>query len=218
MENKLDFWTRRLFSHVSQSQILYPLIWGKNSYPLKSSVDQKQGEKCSRSENGTPPLKLLSYQHFVFIMLTGFAVVTVGARVLAESTVVPFDPFSAYADIFPGQSMTAVKARGLLCRDVMYQIHEEVCTLTTTSGDITGVNVTISTDIIRLITFTMRENSLNVGDLLLLTGVRNFNTYPEVAFFFSIKGLIIAYTGPVAKPFLFRPVRTVSFEYRSVSK
>ncbi len=213
MENTPDFWVRRLFNRVSQSKIPDMLVFGKRRYPHKSSLDQKQDDQYSRSENVIPPLKLLPYLQFAILMVTGFAVATVGARVLAESTIAPIDPFSAYADIFPGQYMRDVQARGFLCNNHsdFYPVHVEFCYFTPLSGRVYGVYVIASENIIRQTTFTMRDDSLKLGDLVLLTESRDLHSYLQEVIFFSNKGFSISLTDTAAHRYLFRPVWSISF-------
>jgi hypothetical protein len=147
-------------------------------------------------------------------MVTGFAVVTIGVKVLSKPIVAPFDPFSAYVDIFPGQHMSAVRARGFLCNSTYDYYHDpavEDCTFTPAAGVISGVNVAVSEDVIRQITFTMRENSLKVGDLVLLMAVQHFHAYTHDVFFFFGKKFVRVSTSAVGSPSMIRPVWSVSF-------
>ena len=136
METKLDFGTRRLFRHVLPSQM--PLIWSS----LKSSVEPKQGERRSQSENDTLPLKWLPYLRFAFLMVCGFTMAIFGDSVLSKPMVAPVDPFSAYVDIFPGQSVSAVHARGFVCRSA-YNFDrdpmEGVCTFTPAADIVSNI-------------------------------------------------------------------------------
>jgi len=219
METKLDFWTRRLFRRVSLSQILLMVIWDKSNYPIESLADQKLGGKCSPSENHTPPLKRLPYLQFAFIIITGFAVVTIGVRVLSKPMVAPVDLFSGYMDIFPGQSVSAVKARGFLCRSA-YNFDrdpmEEVCAFTPAADIVSNIYVTASKDVIRQITFRMRENALTVGDLLLLMDVHHFHTYAHNIFFPFGKNFVAVWVDSLGNPSPFHLVWSVSFIDTSV--
>ena len=94
MENKLNFWTQRLSCRVSIGQMLHTLNWVTRDYSHKSSVEQEHDESCSQSENVIQPLKRLPYLHFVFILLSCFAVAVIGVKVLTKPMVTTFDPFS----------------------------------------------------------------------------------------------------------------------------
>ncbi len=221
MENKLNFWTQRLSRRVSISQMLHIVIWDKSSYPIESSADQKLGGKYSQSENTIQPLKRLPYLHFVFILLSGFAVAVIGVKVLTKPMVATFDPFSVYMDIFPGQPKNAVETKGFVCRSADFSYYEpsgEYCTFTPAAGIISTISVTVSADVIHKITFTMRDESLDAGDLLLLTEARRFHIYPKAVFILSTRGFVRGLTSSAAIPSIIRPVWSVTFTDAYVSK
>jgi len=162
----------------------------------------------------TPSLILPPYLRIAFIILSGFATVSVGVGVLAGYRT-PLNPFSIFADVFPGQPRSAVAARGFSCPASFFFITEpgltdETCFLNPTAGPFFQVSVITSQDLIRHITFTLRENTLTLGDLAALWGMPEVHEYGHAAFFmWSNSGVIattIAYTGEFS---LFLPVRTV---------
>jgi hypothetical protein len=146
-------------------------------------------------------------------MVTGFVVTTIGAKILSKPIVAPFDPFSVYVDIFPRQSMSAVEAKDFLCQTPHNIYHHPVhkyCYLMP-AGIISSIKVALSDDVISQITFTMRENSLKVGDLVLLTENQYFRAYSQEVCFHESEGCVIGLTSTAAQRFLFRPVRSVTF-------
>jgi len=85
----------------------------------------------------------------VSIMVGGFAVAILGVRAVAQSipTTPAPNPFPAYADVYPGQPMSAVETRGFSCQysyDLYHRpsdVHrptEASCVFTPASGMFSG--------------------------------------------------------------------------------
>ena len=122
-------------------------------------------------ESRFPSFRLRPYLLVVFVLVTGLTVINIGARALAEYTMPPSNPFSSFADIFPGQPRNALETRGFSCSIVPYSdIPNEYCYFYPTTGAFSKVSVLVSKDVIRITSFILSENALNMGDLMLLWG------------------------------------------------
>lgn len=145
-------------------------------------------------------------------MLIGFMVVNSFARIVAQNTPEPVNPFLEYADIFNGANTSAVAAHGLTCRQNTYeQVLSQRCIILPDTGAFSQIEVTFATDIIRKITFIMRDNRLRFGNTVLFFGVPHSAPQAHQQFFFWRKSLVMVSTTTLAYPRLVRPVVQVSF-------
>jgi hypothetical protein len=165
-----------------------------------------------QSKRDTLTRKRSLYLQFVFSMVIGFTAVNTITRALARYTTPPANPFSAFADIFPGQLESAIdlqimfrraglrpapteipelflniysETRARSCQRVHTSPYtpQESCTFTPAEGVFSSIYITFSRGIIRQTTFTLRHNTFRVGDLALFLGTRNFRTVPHILFF-----------------------------------
>ena len=169
-----------------------------------------------QSINVAPSFKFLPYLRLALILLSGLALTNLGMRAFAQSTqfsAPPPNPFLEYADIFPGQPISAVEARTFSCwsNHNYYDSLERACSSELTSGVFATVDMLTSDDTIREITFTLRENIFNVGNLVLLFGNPNFRAYPHKVFFFWNNLFVIVSTSVTGNPAAIRPVWSVTF-------
>lgn len=109
------------------------------------------------------------------IMVAPFTILIISARVLGASRPLPPDPFSAYADVFPGQPRSAATAFGFSCPASYFnpdtaRFPVETCVFWPATGPFSQIRVTIWDGIIRRLDFAVRENSLTLGDSLFLWG------------------------------------------------
>ena len=171
------------------------------------------------SVNPIPRLRLSPLLLMVFVMVVGFGVVIIGAKAVAQYTPLPSNPFPAYADVFPGQPASALETRAFSCQQEQdydrdhYNLPEELyCTFTPTAGVFSYVAVKIYEDIIYQVTFTIRERSLQVGDLEMFLKMLKLHTLHRAAYFFLPGSFVIARTAGYTGQFsLFLPVWSVSF-------
>ena len=104
----------------------------------------------------------------IVILWAAFAVVNVGARGLAQHLQPPLNPFSTYADIFPGQPASAIETRAFSCQsnyDYYAAPTEETCIFIPTEGFFSSVEALISEGKIHDLTFISRDNTLQFGTL-----------------------------------------------------
>lgn len=167
-----------------------------------------------QSVSHIPRLRLSPRLLTVVIMLIGFGVVNMGLMVLARYTPTPTNPFPAYADVFPGQPMSSVKARAFSCSmDYDYYLYAATeCTLTPAEGIMSSIGVIVSGGIIHQITFIMRDNTLQTGDLARFLETPIVHRLYRTAYFFLPASLVRAETIGHGEQFsLFLPVWSVTF-------
>lgn len=87
------------------------------------------------------------------------------------------EPFSAFADVYPGQSVDPLKleARGFACRDNTLPSPADIsqdCQRTLPGGMFSQINLMIWDGVVQRLDLKVRENGLNIGDLALRWGSR----------------------------------------------
>lgn len=185
-------------------------------------MEQIIRERTYRQLESCPPrLRPSPLLLIVFILLIGFAAVTMAVRLVAQYSIAPANPFPAYADVFPGQPVSAVKARPFSCWSDYKYYHNptegddptaESCIFTPASGIFSSVQVIISEGIIRQSIFLMRDSTLQVGDLALFLEMPAIRDFYHVVYFASSKGFVSVKTIDPAKRFsFFLPVWSISF-------
>ena len=121
--------------------------------------------------------KLPSNLLVVFCIWIGIATVSITAVTICRSAPPPPSPFASFADVFPGQPRSAVEARRFSCVTGSYNGSEgapnEHCTLNSATGVFSQVSVGIYKDVVQSIYFTSHDNTIRVGDLMLLWGQGN---------------------------------------------
>jgi hypothetical protein len=95
--------------------------------------------------------------------------VVIGIAVLARPTESPPNPFIDYADFLPGQFWSAGVAQAFRCNTDIAG-GNAYCFLSPADGAFSDIGVTIAGDQITQTAFTLRENTLKVGDLASLWG------------------------------------------------
>jgi hypothetical protein len=166
-------------------------------------------------ETYRPRLKLSPLLLITFIMLLGFTLLTMSVQALAQSSLHPPNPFTSYTDVFPGQPAAAVVIRGFSCEDYYndYRDPEQAhCTISLSRGAFSTVQLIVSVGIIRQITFTLRDNTLQMGDLQLLLDMPAIRTRYQGAHFSLPDAYVRAKTTGFVRRFsLFLPVQNISF-------
>jgi hypothetical protein len=149
------------------------------------------------------------------MMFIGFAVVNLGVSAWAHYTPSPSNPFLAYASVFPGQPASAVEAMAFSCRETYAYYHhpeEMYCTFTPTADVFSYVEVVVYGSNISKITFTMRDISLQVGDLMNFLEMPAVHRSHNVEYFFLPESLVIARTiDHIGQSFLLARVWSISF-------
>lgn len=124
----------------------------------------------------------------------------------------PSNPFALFADIFPGQPQIAVETRRFQCTNGLYSyLTNTYCNLALPTGFFSQVSVVIGDGLINEISFRLREETLRVGDLMVLWGIPTVREYPHSVYFYwtdlNIFALVVDYTGQFS---LYLPVQQVS--------
>ena len=133
-------------------------------------------------------LHLPRYLLAMLLLLLACTGVTLSVWGLGHSPQLPPNPFISFADVFPGQPRSAVVSRGFSCLTSAYSGYSEspneICSLWPKDGLFSQVSVGINQDIVQNILFTLHENTLRIGDLMLLWGQQDFHMYNGAGYFF----------------------------------
>jgi hypothetical protein len=157
-----------------------------------------------------PRLRLSPFLLIVVITLVGFAVVTISASLVAQYRPTPHNPFPAYADVFPGQPASAVEARAFSCQN--YAPAETSCIFTPAAGAFLSVQAVMSEDKIHDLTFVLRDNTLQVGDLEMFLKMPTLHTLYRAAYFYLPGSFVRVRTAAYSGQFsLFLPILSISF-------
>jgi hypothetical protein len=152
----------------------------------------------------------------IFVLLSGFTVINLSVRAVAQNMPTPPNPFTAYADVFPGQPESVIEAMAYSCfTDASHYDHDPIeqrCVLSPAIGTFSDVEVIISEGIIRQITFTLRDNTLQAGNLEIFLEMPAIHVFDHVAHFILPKSFVMTQTSNYAGRFsYFLPVWSVSF-------
>jgi hypothetical protein len=119
-------------------------------------------------------------------MIGGFGVILIGMSGLMHTNSLPVNPFTAYADVFPGQPSDAVKAHGFSCplRDFNYYqgMSEMYCRKTSKVAPFTSIDVVYASGVIRRLSFEIRESTFTVGDVAMFLNLVELQNYRGVLF------------------------------------
>ncbi len=171
-----------------------------------------------QSASADAPSRRSLYLRFVVILLAGFGLTNVGVAAFAQS-IQPVrassNPFLEYADIFPGHTLSETPARPFFCWTSNSYNHawEVSCRFTPASEVFSRVEIILANGIIRQTSFTLRDNLLNVGELVLLFDEPRFRAYPGIAFFFWSNLFVLVSTTATGNPAAIRPVWSVTFTH-----
>ncbi|MEZ4671228.1 MAG: hypothetical protein R3E39_25265 [Anaerolineae bacterium] len=135
-------------------------------------------------------VRLFFFRPFLSLALlfvTVFTVAGIGVSVAGHSSQPLVDAFNSYLDIFPGQPISAVVERGFCCRLVENYYTtptEEHFALIPPTGIFSIIEVVASSQSVQKVKFTLNENALRLGDLLLIFELPVFHSYPQITFTF----------------------------------
>lgn len=184
--------------------------------PLSEQPKKRQFPQTSSRPQWEQPIPARKLIIFIFNVLIGFTVVSIGARALAQHALPPANPFVSYADILPGQFVGALKGRGFSCvpHDNYFNyfgLPRMRCALDFTTGMFSRVWVIISSSgMIEEANFILRDDTFRVGDLVLLLGAPfNRDASSRVDFYRDSK-YVVASTG-VRQPSPLSPLLKVTF-------
>lgn len=153
----------------------------------------------------------------VLIMASGFAAANVAIVVMARTALpvqAPLNPFLEYADVFPGQPMAALQSRPVLCsssNNYYNRPAEHLCGMDVDSPLFSRVEPVVLNGYITKTTFTLRDDTLKIGDLVLMLGAPRFGVYPRKTFLFWNNYFVMISTTATGHPPALRPVWSVTF-------
>lgn len=163
----------------------------------------------------------LLFMPLLYVMTTlsiGLGMVSFTVAALSRPELPSPDPFSAYANIFPGQPERAIGGLGFSCasdgRKYYGSAQETRCQLDMAAGSFSNIAVTTSEGVIREIRFAIRDDTLRVGDLAVLLKLPDFQAHRMgYGASFSWNGrIVLALVGGETETFShFRAVRWVKF-------
>ncbi len=128
-------------------------------------------------------LQLTLYRRLMFGVLLGVMVIVAGALALTRLVQPPTNPFSAFSDLFGSDARQAALARGFTCQDMMFPSHTQTlssyCAQRNTDKMFSGIFLRMSGNTTREISFSLRDNTLTLGDLASLWGEPAIRLYCE---------------------------------------
>ncbi len=143
----------------------------RNAYSVLSSAIQGQINMTHRAIVSAAVVQTKAIpRRFILLVSVGLAIAGLLALefgVMAGYAQPASSPFSPYADVMPGQPLTAAQGAGFVCESIPYHID---CSQRPTSGPFARISAIITHNDIENVHFTVRANTLTVGDLILLWG------------------------------------------------
>src|SRR5262245_27150906 len=106
-----------------------------------------------------PVVKSPLYLVVVVFAVGGFTLMSLSVKAAIRFMPVPFDWFTAYADVFPGNPRSALHARGFSCPASAYGAYrasQETCFLQLKEGVFSAITVLVSEESVLQISFAMR--------------------------------------------------------------
>ena len=112
------------------------------------------------------------YLRFMLGVSIGVAILVLAMTALTRFAQSPSNPFSAYTDILPGQPRSALVMRGFSCsyeHEITIEPFQspisQFCRLRPETGVFDLIGVILDDNVIKQVTFSLRDHSLTVGDL-----------------------------------------------------
>jgi hypothetical protein len=120
----------------------------------------------------TITIRLPHYIWLIFYLLTGITISVTGVSMAAYREV--SNPFAAFNDLFGDNARQAALARGFTCRDTrsggLARTMSDYCAQRDIDEMFSGISMRMSGESAVEISFSLRENTLSLGDLVLLWG------------------------------------------------
>jgi hypothetical protein len=123
-------------------------------------------------------------------MISGFGLIILSVLGSMRDAELPHNPFTAYADVFPGQPIQALNAHGFVCSSPDYSYRhdpaETHCVLRPEQGAFSYIEAAYSKDVIQLLHFGIRGSAINVGELVVMLELTDIRPHGEL--FFAWRG------------------------------
>lgn len=160
---------------------------------------------CIIAEHGVPHEEHLSLTlimpRLVFIgqlVMTGVLSITIMvAAEVGQERPLSSNPFDAYTDILPGQPSSALAPHGFTCVQRYGRRYNNdlaavdmLCTLEIETGAVYHIEVTQSDGVIHSINFTLRDEVLCLGDLVVLLDLKDIRPIPHKSVTFTWRGFV----------------------------
>lgn len=119
-------------------------------------------------------------------LVGSFGLVIVGTLAVMHFTNAAPNPFSVYADIYPGQLVQGLEVHGFSCSTIAYSYYQDPlevhCELHPITGSFSAVSVIHIRGIIHETTFTLRNSTMTMADLATLLDVSEIRSRGVVLF------------------------------------
>ena len=115
-------------------------------------------------------LRLPAYLRIIFAVLAGNIALVMAWTALVRTPTLRQDPFSSYEYIFLGRLKSDLVVEEYSCQAGPIPRLMEYCSYAPTAGTFSHIGVMVEGSRIILVTFTLRENTLRIGDLALWWG------------------------------------------------
>lgn len=152
----------------------------------------------------------------VVLLWSGITTAAIGARALGQFAPRPANPFQEYADIFPGQPLSAVQSRPFVCfeeNNNYYTGGENHlrCTFRPINETFSSIDLIIEHGWIIQTSFLLHDQDIHIGDISAWWQTNPVDAFPNHAFFWLSEHMVIARTTHAdGRHSLFRLVWSVS--------
>lgn len=156
---------------------------------------------------------LAPYRLLGLILLGGLVFTALSVMTLWRVTQSPTNPFSTYADILPGQPKQMADAHGFDCqKKTDYYLSEyATCTLIPKSRTFSQIEVLTADNKIVQSTFSVSENGLKYGDLMMTMSPDKLQIHPYEVFFFWQTLFVTVKTSKRLHAIALRPLYQITF-------
>jgi hypothetical protein len=118
----------------------------------------------------------------VFFVLTTITTIVIGVIIAAHREMA--DPFSVFSDLFGDDARQAALVRGFRCQDTELHSYSQIvsgyCAQRSADKTFSGTYLTLSGNVANEVSFSLRDNALALGDLVVLWGKPEIRLYCEV--------------------------------------
>jgi hypothetical protein len=129
--------------------------------------------------NTASTIKLPIYLRLMLGLTAAMVIAVMSLRMLIRTNAQPSNPFPSDLLIMPGTPENTVKLMGFSCNPQADFVPSQYCTQAPATGPFSLVAVTLSNQVVTRINFTLRANSLVVGDLPLAWGRPKIERYGD---------------------------------------
>jgi hypothetical protein len=160
-----------------------------------------------------PTIDMPLHIYVISLLFLAMATICIGWVVAVWQDIPVSNPFSEYANIFPGHSEEQVMAQGFNCNKYYFPWDESnLCSLMPKQGPFQEISVITMDSTVYSVTFSMRKNAITVGDLAFLWGRPKSQFFYQLGIFTWPTDHIRAYSHTTNKqPSYYQTVDNISF-------